>query len=234
MSNAERGSWPPGRSKAEHVAIAREWKEAKTESSRRRIFDEHGIRWSELLRLEYWDPTRFALVDTMHNLFLGELKHHCMQVFGMDAVGEKRPRVLASHTPDEQKSFLENIRSALCHAKPSITTLCKVRREYLLAVAQVNGIAVGIEPTKRQIIDALLEWVSLCLYSGSDSPSIRSSSRSRPSRICLPEQTPCAYPNPSTSLRRTFMWRTPRSPTSQDTLYSQAKFSSSSETTYQR
>lgn len=161
MSNAERESWPPSRSKEEHITIAHQWKEAKTESSRRKIFDEHGVRWSELLRLEYWDPTRFALVDTMHNLFLGELKHHCMQVFGLDTVGEKRPRVLTSHTPEEQKSYLEGIRSALCHPNPSVTTLCKARREYLLAVAQVNGITVGKESTKRQIAEVLLKWVRL-------------------------------------------------------------------------
>ncbi|TDL13162.1 hypothetical protein BD410DRAFT_735657, partial [Rickenella mellea] len=44
----------------------------------------HGLRWSELLRLPYWDPIKFTVVDTMHALFLGNLKRHCRQIFGMD------------------------------------------------------------------------------------------------------------------------------------------------------
>ena len=32
------------------------------------------VRWSELLRLPYFDPVRFATVDPMHCLFLGIAK----------------------------------------------------------------------------------------------------------------------------------------------------------------
>jgi hypothetical protein len=35
------------------------------------VFKETGVRWSELLRLPYWDPTRFLAIDGMHNLLLG-------------------------------------------------------------------------------------------------------------------------------------------------------------------
>ena len=33
-----------------------------------------GVRWSELLRLPYFDPIRFIIVDPMHCLFLGIAK----------------------------------------------------------------------------------------------------------------------------------------------------------------
>ena len=33
-----------------------------------------GVRWSELLRLPYFDPIRFITVDPMHCLFLGIAK----------------------------------------------------------------------------------------------------------------------------------------------------------------
>src|SRR5256884_6645207 len=33
-----------------------------------------GVRWSELLRLPYFDPIRFLTVDPMHCLFLGIAK----------------------------------------------------------------------------------------------------------------------------------------------------------------
>jgi len=35
-----------------------------------------GIRWTELLRLPYFDPSRFVVVDAMHNLFLGLTREH--------------------------------------------------------------------------------------------------------------------------------------------------------------
>jgi len=33
-----------------------------------------GVRWSELLRLSYFDPIQFIIVDPMHCLFLGIAK----------------------------------------------------------------------------------------------------------------------------------------------------------------
>ncbi|KAK0436315.1 uncharacterized protein EV420DRAFT_1652614 [Desarmillaria tabescens] len=42
-----------------------------------------GLRWSELLRLKYFDITRFVVVDAMHNLFLGLIKEHFEGVLGL-------------------------------------------------------------------------------------------------------------------------------------------------------
>ena len=45
-------------------------------------FDRTGLQWSELLRLPYYDPTRFLVVDPMHNLFLGLIKEHFQGILG--------------------------------------------------------------------------------------------------------------------------------------------------------
>ncbi|KAH9910516.1 uncharacterized protein BXZ73DRAFT_93680 [Epithele typhae] len=50
---------------------AERWRDATTEAERKRIFNEHGIRWSELWRLPYWDPTRQLVVDPMHCILEG-------------------------------------------------------------------------------------------------------------------------------------------------------------------
>ncbi|TFK80420.1 hypothetical protein K466DRAFT_452191, partial [Polyporus arcularius HHB13444] len=65
------------RTATEHRRLAAQWRDAATEAERRDLFKEHGVRWSELLRLPYWDPIRFPVVDPMHNLLLGNLRHHC-------------------------------------------------------------------------------------------------------------------------------------------------------------
>ena len=43
-----------------------------------------GVRWSQLLRLPYFDPTRFVVVDTMHNLFLGLINEHFRTILGIE------------------------------------------------------------------------------------------------------------------------------------------------------
>ncbi|KAI0666181.1 hypothetical protein C8Q78DRAFT_994914 [Trametes maxima] len=140
INSLDREAWPR-HSWAEHLKVAEEWCDAKTEARRTEIFQEYGVRWSELLRLEYWDPTRFALVDAMHNLFLGELRHHCMNVWGIDVkdtekkTGQKK---LHPHSPDEQAAHLDYVVEQLY--KGSSRSVTKSRKGYIVAIAQYNGV----------------------------------------------------------------------------------------------
>jgi hypothetical protein len=56
---------------AEHRKNALDWRRCKSNAERTRFVQEHGVRWSELLRLPYFDPIRFVVIDPMHCLFLG-------------------------------------------------------------------------------------------------------------------------------------------------------------------
>ena len=53
---------------------------SQTKSQRQSIEKEYGIRYSALVDLPYFNPIRYAVVDPMHNLFLGTAKH-VMQVW---------------------------------------------------------------------------------------------------------------------------------------------------------
>ena len=64
---------------------ALEWKMAHSQSERDKAFKKHGIRWSVLLDLPYWDPPRFTIVDSMHTILLGHLHRHCSIIWGMNA-----------------------------------------------------------------------------------------------------------------------------------------------------
>jgi len=83
INNLDRSHWLP-RTCQEHRHWAERWRNAPSEKERKNIFDMHGLRWSELLRLPYWDPTLFTLVDSMHAMFLGDFKRHCRDIWGMD------------------------------------------------------------------------------------------------------------------------------------------------------
>lgn len=50
--------------------------DAADEKERNEAVRNSGIRWSELLRLPYFDTSRFVVVDAMHNLFLGLVQEH--------------------------------------------------------------------------------------------------------------------------------------------------------------
>ncbi|RDX39658.1 hypothetical protein OH76DRAFT_1328342, partial [Lentinus brumalis] len=63
--------WPPRPSWKDHIKLAEEWLALPTLNARKDFTKATGVRWTELLRLPYWDPTRYTLVDSMHNLFLG-------------------------------------------------------------------------------------------------------------------------------------------------------------------
>ena len=66
-------TWPK-RSMDEHQRKGMEWKHAKTQVERSKIEREHGVRYTELLRLPYFDSARFSVIDPMHNILLGTTK----------------------------------------------------------------------------------------------------------------------------------------------------------------
>jgi len=50
------------------------WRQCKSNVKRERFIKQNGIRWLELLRLLYFDPIQFVVIDPMHCLFLSIAK----------------------------------------------------------------------------------------------------------------------------------------------------------------
>jgi len=57
-----------------HRENALNWRRCKSNAERTRFVKQNRVRWSELLRLPYFDPIRFVVIDPMHCLFLGIAK----------------------------------------------------------------------------------------------------------------------------------------------------------------
>ena len=66
--------WFRPKDATEHRRNAMIWKHQQTKTDRRNHVSRTHVRWSEMLRLPYFDPIRFLVVDPMHNLFL-EIAH---------------------------------------------------------------------------------------------------------------------------------------------------------------
>ena len=71
------------RTNAECRNDADKYRHSGTPDARMRTFDQTGVRWSELLRLPYFDIARCVVVDAMHNLFLGLIKEHFTGILGI-------------------------------------------------------------------------------------------------------------------------------------------------------
>jgi hypothetical protein len=98
INNIEWWTWQK-RTNEEVRKVATQWRDASSMSERKHIFKEQGIRWSELLRLPYWDPTAQIVVDGMHNLFLGVVQHHVRDILGFDDEKQAKARAAQKQKP---------------------------------------------------------------------------------------------------------------------------------------
>ncbi|KAI0746378.1 hypothetical protein C8Q80DRAFT_1219846 [Daedaleopsis nitida] len=95
----------------------------------------------------------------MHNLFLGELRHHCIKIWGLKTAKDRgKPRRTVAHDQQRQDKELRRIRNGV--EKMSVDSIARVRRDYIVAVAQYNNIPVASpDGTKAHYAKAMLEWV---------------------------------------------------------------------------
>lgn len=63
--------WFIDKNAKDHREAALEWRKCKNNEARKRHVKKSHVRWSEMLRLPYFNPIRFLPVDPMHNLFIG-------------------------------------------------------------------------------------------------------------------------------------------------------------------
>ena len=73
-TNVERSEWVL-RNKADHKAQASNHRDARTRTEQKEIEREHGVKYSMLNELPYFNPPLMCVIDPMHNLLLGTSKH---------------------------------------------------------------------------------------------------------------------------------------------------------------
>ncbi|KAI0685130.1 hypothetical protein BC835DRAFT_1248024, partial [Cytidiella melzeri] len=83
MKELDRSKWP-SRDHVQHLRMAKDWRDAPDTQTRKTLFGTTGIRWTELLRLPYWIPIHFSILESMHNHYLGLVEDHCRHVWGMN------------------------------------------------------------------------------------------------------------------------------------------------------
>ncbi|KAI0740921.1 hypothetical protein C8Q76DRAFT_596326, partial [Earliella scabrosa] len=113
----------PPRDLQAHRETAIAWRDAESTHQRRMIYDHSGIRWSELLRLTYWNPILYTVIDSMHNLYLGLLERHIRDFWGIateedDGDSSGRDSVKAPNRPSED--VMKKAHDSLLHDRDSV------------------------------------------------------------------------------------------------------------------
>lgn len=69
------------RTKKTNLEQALAWKAAVNAAQRTELVKQNGTRWSQLHLLDYFEPVRFTVFDSMHNLYLGTCKRIMTKVW---------------------------------------------------------------------------------------------------------------------------------------------------------
>jgi len=167
IENLQKHTWPE-RTLHSHLECAREWKNCRNERDRERLFKLHGIRWSALLDLPYWNPILYTVLDSMHAAFLGLFQTHCRKVWRIDVSVEGGDGSLSSAkkpTPRPSDSILRDWLQ-LIRANPENLlerlTAGNTPKNVLWHICVDNGLRHA--GAKRALAKGIVEWVCSYLY----------------------------------------------------------------------
>ena len=164
IENLQKDTWPE-RALHAHLECAREWRNCQTVRDRDRLFKLHGIRWSALLNLPYWNPILYTILDSMHGAFLGLFQSHCRKVWRIDIsveggdgsflhVKKPVPRPSDSVLRDWLRVIRANPRNLL-----EQLTGENIQRSILWHICVDNGLRHA--GAKRALAKGIVEWVRL-------------------------------------------------------------------------
>ena len=163
IEDLNRAKWPL-RDPSKHIHYAKQWKNSDSQADRDGIFRKHGIRWSALLDLPYWNPNLFSVVDTMHSSHLGLIPRHFRRIWGTDTSVEGgdgsilQSKKLVPHPTDDVLSrWLKTIRTAKdpTALRDTLSTTCP--KDALWHLCVDNGLRSG--GSRQLMARRIVEWV---------------------------------------------------------------------------
>ena len=154
IGNLDPSSWPPGLTRPQHEMLAKGWRDAESKATQNSLFKAHGIRWSPLLLLPYWQPSAWTITEAVHVVLLGLIPRHCRDLLGLNFKDlpsddldddspppsqlEKARKVLDSGTPGKLQSLSLKVLRFLCLERgiplPPPKKGRRTKREYICAL----------------------------------------------------------------------------------------------------
>ncbi|KAH9855542.1 hypothetical protein C2E23DRAFT_684025, partial [Lenzites betulinus] len=181
VENTDPETFEP-RNLQQHRAHAQAWLDAPTTFDREKLFERTGIRYTQLLRLEYWNPFLYTVVDTMHNLYLGLLQRHVRVIWGINVDiedGDASGLTSTSVPPRPSEEKMAQGTSLLLNARAEQLRLAGKAVLYHLCLDR----GIRRAGTVSQLVKNLVAWVRntndklASLYGDELTPAIRAAEK---------------------------------------------------------
>jgi hypothetical protein len=151
---------------------AEQWRDASTKQDRDNIFKKHGVRWSELWRLPYWNPVRQLTVDSMHCILEDLVSFHFRDVLKLTVKSATANAAVTS-------AFTHIFRQPLpqghpdredqpSHKQLSVPEIQHVAQIHALLTSTVGG--EGNAGDDAEAIEQDLEWLAAKLVTKNKKP----------------------------------------------------------------
>ena len=164
IENLDRSTWPE-RDVGEHLRFARKWRDAETIDEQETLFKNHGIRWSALLDLPYWNPVLFTTIEPMHVFDVGLFQTHLRQIWGIDTAApggdgfaSQAAKEIARPSSSEMEKWYDIIRTT--NDPGDLREQLAGRhciRDILWHICEDNNLRRA--GNKGQLAEAIIEWV---------------------------------------------------------------------------
>jgi hypothetical protein len=161
IDNLDPKTWPRGLTRLEHEEIANDWQLADSKFARDKYFKKHGIRWSPLVLLPYWQPSAWTITEAVHVLLLGLIPRHCRDLLGLNF------NDLPSDDAEDDPPTTREIEQGNTFLRDRPNKLSSVKMKVLKALSYERGVVLpplkSGRRTKKDYIFALLVSPE-CLY----------------------------------------------------------------------
>ena len=164
IENIDKSTWPE-QNVGKHLRLAQKWRDAQMIDEQETLFKSHGIRWSALLNLPYWNPILFTAIEPMHAFDAGLFQTHCQQIWGIDTAAPsgdgtaaKATKEIARPSDSELEKWYNIIRTTTNPGE--LRELLNGRRcscKTLWHVCEDNDLRHA--GNKGQLSKAIIEWV---------------------------------------------------------------------------
>lgn len=163
IHNLDPARWPR-RDLESHRTYANLWRDAASKAIRDTLFNKYGVRWTEMLRLPYWNPIVYTIIDSMHLGYLGLFATHIRRIWKMNAEALKSGEGYVQPSSEKKckkpsNSFLRKLFNAIRDNKLSLKKTLSDQTQGVLwyLCYDLNLPSAG---TKDILVNTILEWVS--------------------------------------------------------------------------
>ncbi|KAJ3836789.1 hypothetical protein F5878DRAFT_662668 [Lentinula raphanica] len=161
IHNLDPDTWPK-RNLETHKIQAALWRDAPSQTARRKIYDDYGMRWSELLRLPYWNPITYTIIDSMHLSYLGLFATHVRKIWKLNAEVLESGEGYAQAVFDKKRKKPSNslLRELYNSIRENQSSLKKTLNDQTQAVLWYIcfDLALPSAGKKESLVNAILTW----------------------------------------------------------------------------